>query len=136
METPGKTPLLKKLGIKPGHTVAFLNAPEDYFFESLVGLPEDLDVRELPEFGKMDFVQYFSESREEFERDFQSLKASLKKSGMLWVCWPKKASGIKSDLNGNEIRSICLPGGLVDAKVCSVDATWSGLKLVYRLKDR
>lgn len=82
------------------------------------------------------FIHYFAHSRELLQHDFPTLKKALVKDGMLWISWPKKTSKIASDLDENIIREIGLNNGLVDVKVCAVDDDWSGLKFVYRLKDR
>ena len=84
----------------------------------------------------LDFIQLFTNSLEEYYRELPLLKKQLKKDGILWVSWYKKASGKKSELTDNIIRNYGLETGLVDVKVCSVDEDWSGLKLVFRLKDR
>ena len=84
----------------------------------------------------MDFIHVFSTSQSELRRSFPSLKKRLEKNGLIWVSWPKGASKIETDLDGNHVREIGLKNGLVDVKVCAVDDDWSGLKFVYRLKDR
>jgi hypothetical protein len=128
------TPLVKKLGIKPGDRLAILNAPDDY--ETTLGpIPEG--AQRLRQLGKaMDFVQFFTRSRSELARSFPKLRDALAYHGGLWVSWPKKSSGVESDLNENIIREIGLQNGLVDVKVAAVDEVWSGLKFVYRLEDR
>jgi hypothetical protein len=128
------TPLAKKLGIKEGHVVAFLQAPDE--FASLVApLPEAVQVASRLK-AALDVLLFFTTRRAELDKQFERLKRHLKKDGGLWVCWPKKTSGVESDLNENIVREIALANGLVDNKVCAVDETWSGLRLVYRLKDR
>lgn len=137
MENPyASTPLIKKLGIKPGFTLAFIDPPEDFFFDSLIGLPEELDLREVPEYGEMDYVHYFTKSAADLIRDFSKLKDSLKTNGMLWISWPKKASKVQTDVDGNLVRATGLENGLVDAKVCSIDEVWSAIRFVYRKEDR
>ena len=128
------TPLVKKLGIKPGQTILILNPPDDYA-ATLGDLPDDVTQAEKLA-GPMDFIQFFTKERAELEDRFDSLKAALKPDGMLWISWPKKASKIPTDLDGNRVREIGLAHGLVDVKVAAVDAIWSGLKFVYRLEDR
>ncbi len=86
--------------------------------------------------GKLDFVQLFATKRKELAKKFADAKEHLAADGMIWISWPKKSSGVKTDLDENAIREIGLAIGLVDVKVCAVDGTWSGLKFVYRLKDR
>ena len=136
-ETPsgysGK-PLIVKLGLKPGFTVFILNQPENYF-EILGELPEGISVKKKSS-AEIDFIHFFTKDQKEYTAKLLSLKKNLAKNGMLWISWPKKTSSITTDLNENIIRDIALENGLVDVKVCAVDDNWSGLKLVYRLKDR
>jgi len=131
------TPLVKKLGIKEGQRVAFIQAPADYA-KALGRLPADLSNVSPNRNGKqdLDFIQLFVKSQAELKAGLLQAKQQLCCNGSLWVSWPKKASGIATDLNENVIREIGLTAGLVDVKVCAVDETWSGLKFVYRLKDR
>lgn len=84
----------------------------------------------------LDLIQFFVTEREALDRNFPILKRSLSKSGMLWISWPKRSSGVKADLDEDVIRQIGLKNGLVDIKICAIDDVWSGLKFVYRLKDR
>jgi len=128
------TPLVKKLGIKAGHRVAFIGAPKNYA-ATLGKLPPDVSVLRAPN-GTLDFIQLFSRNRAELESELPRAQRALAPDGMLWVSWPKQASGVPTDLNENSIRDFALANGLVDVKVCAVDDTWSGLKLVYRLRDR
>lgn len=128
------TPLVKKLGIKPGQRIALLSAPTQYR-RTLGPLPEKVGCAEgLSE--KLDFIQLFVTSRAELKNRFAQAKGCLAADGSLWISWPKKASGVATDLNENAVREIGLALGLVDVKVCAVDETWSGLKFVFRLKDR
>lgn len=127
------TPLIQKLGIKSGFTVAFVNAPDGYV-ESLA-LPDDCATATLKD-GKCDLVQCFTRSREELGGSFSTLITSTKTNGSVWISWPKKSSGVETDLNENVVRDIGLAAGVVDVKVCAVDDVWSGLKFVRRLKDR
>lgn len=85
---------------------------------------------------KEGLILYFATSQKDLKEKFLKLKNSIKKDGVIWICWPKTGSNIKTDLNENIIREIGLKNGLVDVKVIAVDETWSGLKFVYRLKDR
>ena len=126
--------LVDKLGIKAGHRAHFAGAPADY--DTTLGpLPEGVIlVRQLR--GQFDFIQFFTDRRANLERRFPALKKALKKDGMLWVSWPKKASGVSTDVTEDVVRDIALGNGLVDVKVAAVDEVWSGLKLMYRLKDR
>lgn len=126
--------LREKLGIKPGHTITFVNQPEDYY-KLLAPLPQQTLIALLDE-GPFDCIQCFSTDHAELVSLFPILKNKLKQSGMLWISWPKGSSGMKTDLNENSIREIGLANGLVDVKVIAIDETWSGLKFVYRLKDR
>lgn len=136
MQTAGYsgTPLAKKLGIKMNHAVYFDNLPKHYFtlFEDL---PE-VTVLESPALETADFIHMFATEKVQFEKRALDLKPLLKKNGMLWVSWPKGSSKIPTDLSENPIREYLLANGLVDVKVCAVDQDWSGLKFVYRLKDR
>ncbi len=128
------TPLLKKLGIRTGMKVAFLGSPRHYP-ELLGPLPDQ--VRVLQRLGKrMDFVHFFTASQAELRRRFPTLKRALASDGTLWISWPKKASALPKDLTESDVRHAGLDGGLVDVKICAVDEDWSGLKFVYRLKDR
>jgi hypothetical protein len=127
------TPLVKKLGIKPSFNVVFVNAPAD--FVDTLELPKGVVVRPAAR-TQLDFVLLFVKSQQELKQKFSQLAAKLTSSGMLWVSWPKKTSGVQSDLNENIVRDIGLAKGMVDVKVCAVDEIWSGLKFVFRLKDR
>ena len=129
-----QTPLVRKLGIREGQRLIFLNAPESYG-DTLGRLPDGVVMASELD-GPLDFIQFFSSRTCELEAIFPGLRESLAPDGMLWVSWPKGASKVDTDLNGNVVREIGLRNGLVDVKVCAVDDTWSGLKFVYRLKDR
>jgi hypothetical protein len=126
-------PLIAKLGIKPGSTIAILGAPRGYD-RQLGRLPEVR--RRSTTTGRLDFVQFFTTEKHELERRFATLARSLTPAGMLWISWPKKASGVATDLTEDVIRAVGLAHGLVDVKVAAVDDVWSGLKFVRRLKDR
>ncbi len=127
------TPLVKKLGIKPGFNIALVNAPRGYATE--LDLPTDVSFNSRP--GKpFDFAQLFVKSEKELKTKFSEYAKCLNASGMLWVSWPKKSSGVSTDLSENIVREIGLAAGLVDVKICAVDEVWSGLKFVFRLKDR
>lgn len=127
--------LQKKLGIKPDTHVAFFNAPANYW-DLISPLPDHLHVIEKPKKEALDFIHLFVKEKKNFERDFIKCRNTLKKTGMMWVSWPKKASKVVTDLDENQIREFGLSNGLVDVKVCAVDEIWSGLKFVYRLADR
>jgi hypothetical protein len=128
------TSLLKKLGIKPGYSVYLIGEPS-YYFNLLSPLPEGVTILKK-ESGAIDFIHWFITDKKTLEKEFATRKKSLKKDGTLWISWPKKASGVTTDVNENIIREVGLKCGLVDVKVCAVDDTWSGLKFVYRLADR
>jgi molybdopterin converting factor small subunit len=127
------TPLVKKLGLKPGMRALFVAAPEGY--EATLGpIP---DVRVLKRAAdNLDFIQCFVPDRRALDRGLARLLPRLAPDGMLWVSWPKKSSALFRDLTEDGIRAAALAAGVVDVKVCAVDDDWSGLKLVYRLKDR
>lgn len=126
------TPLLKKLGIKPGTVCAVFKEPAEYW-NWLSPLPEGVKVAAK---GELDFAHVFVTERTTFEKQFKDMKKRLKKDGMMWISWPKKASKVPTDLDENIIREFGLKNGLVDVKVCAVDEVWSGLKFVFRLTDR
>ena len=127
------TPLVKKLGIKPGFNIAFVDAPQGYANE--LDLPADVSINTRS--GKpLDFAQLFVKSEKKLKTKFSDYANRLSASGMLWVSWPKKSSGVSTDLSENIVREIGLAAGLVDVKICAVDEVWSGLKFVFRLKDR
>jgi len=129
-----KKSLVQKLGIKEGFAISIIGAPENYA-ATLGKLPSGLKQTKKLE-GPLDFVQFFCSKRSQLEENFHSLKGALSAGGMLWVSWPKGSSGVPTDLTENMVREIGLKNGLVDVKVCAVDETWSGLKFVYRIKDR
>jgi hypothetical protein len=126
------TPLPKKLGIKEGSRIALVNAPKDF---QLGELPDDVQFVKRS-VKSLDIVLLFVLTQQALVRDFAKLAATLVSNGMLWIAWPKKSSGVKTDLTEDRVRQIGLDAGLVDVKVCAIDDTWSGLKFVYRLKDR
>ena len=126
--------LVEKLGIKEGFRVAFVEPPEDYQI-TLGSLPPDV-VEVRPSEVGLNFVQCFVRRLFDLEKFLPKLKKNLRFDGMLWISWPKGSSGVATDVNENAVREVALKNGLVDVKVCAVDETWSGLKLVYRVKDR
>ncbi|GIK66073.1 MAG: DUF3052 domain-containing protein [Chloroflexota bacterium] len=131
-----KKSLVEKLGIKLGAKIAILNAPANYDV-TLGPLPDGVERSESIQAGAdLDFIQFFTTSRAEFLAQFDTLKAAIKQNGMVWVSWPKKAAKMPTDLDENIVRDIALENGLVDVKVAAIDEVWSGLKLVYRVKDR
>jgi len=129
------TPLAKKLGLKTGHHILFHQLPEHYFllFEDL---PEDIEVLEDIKPETADFIHIFCKSVKELKAFGEQYKHALKKTGSFWISWPKGKSKIKTDLNGNNVRRHGLEIGLVDVKVAAIDEDWSGLKFMYRIKDR
>lgn len=123
------TPLLKKLGIKAGHLVLLRNEPAD--------LPEELkEYAGTKKRQGLDVVLLFADSEALFKAEFGKLKQYLHADGAIWVAWPKKSSGIRTDLTENVIRAHALTTAFVDVKVCAIDETWSGLKLVIRKELR
>ena len=130
-----KTPLIKKLGIKAGFNILILNAPDNYW-PLMEELPEDIIISESPKDWHFDFIHFFSLSESHLNESIGSLKNHLKKEGMLWLSWPKKASKVPTDLNDMVVRNLGLSTGLVDVKVCAFDETWSALKFVFRKEDR
>ena len=128
------TPLSKKLGLTEGLVMYVVNSPSDYF-DWLAPLPGKLIVKDKLS-GEMDFIHLFVREFRVFEKEFVNGKSHLKKTGMLWVSWPKKSAKVPTDLDENLIREFGLKNGLVDVKVCAVDEVWSGLKFMFRIKDR
>lgn len=127
------TPLWKKLGLKPGMRIDAIGAPVPY--TDLTGpLPEGAAM--VADREGLDFIHYFTKEKAALERDFPLLRDRIHKAGMIWISWPKKASKVPTDITEDVIRGMGLAAGMVDVKVCAVDATWSALKFVFRLKDR
>ncbi len=128
------TPLAKKLGIKEGSRIGLVNAPKD--FETELGeLPDRAEfVKRLT--TSLDIILFFVLKESALLRDFDKLAKKLVTNGMIWIAWPKKSSGVTTDLTFDSVQRIGLDAGLVDVKICAIDDTWSGLKFVYRLKDR
>jgi hypothetical protein len=126
------TPLVTKLGLKAGARMQLISAPAD-FGDTLGAIPQGVMQSTR---GTLDFAILFVRSASELEKKFPRLRDRLESNGALWVSWPKKASGVQTDLSEGIVRTIGLEAGLVDVKVCAVDETWSGLKFVRRLKDR
>jgi hypothetical protein len=127
------TPLPKKLGIKPGHRVLLVDAPEGF---ALDPLPGDVTVDRKADGPPYDVIVAFCPDTAALMDGFADWRARLDSAGGLWIAWPKKASGVPTDLTENAVRDIGLAAGVVDNKVCAIDATWSGLRLVVRLADR
>lgn len=133
------TPLAIKLGIKPGHRVALVEAP-DGFEAQLAGLPDAVALERVAAAAgpvrRYDVVVAFTHAAQALEAGFEAWAAAMRDDGGLWIAWPKRASRVPTDLDENVVRSVGLAAGLVDNKVCAVDATWSGLRFVVRLADR
>jgi hypothetical protein len=119
------TPLPKKLGIKANSVVALVGAPPG-FAETLGKLPSGAALRKQVR-GRCHLIIWFTKSRRDLERRVKGMARALADKGGLWIAWPKKASGVASDLSQNEVRKVGLAAGLVDYKVCAIDGTWSGL---------
>lgn len=129
-----KTPLAQKLGIKAGTKVVALAAPPTYR-KWLAPLPGGVSFHEKAIAGSA-FVHLFATKRRTLEKDLERLRKLLADTGMLWISWPKKSSGVATNITEDVIRDVCLPLGFVDVKVCAVDETWSGLKLMIRRENR
>jgi hypothetical protein len=128
------TPLVQKLGLKPGDRVRLLDAPPE--FRSLLAPVPERVVWEKTLRAPLDFVVLFAPNRAALVRGFARAARSLSPAGMLWVAWPKAAAKVPTDLNENVVREHGLAAGLVDVKVCAITEVWSGLKFVRRLADR
>jgi len=127
------TPLPKKLGLKEGHTLLLAGAP-DGFDATLGELPDG--VTRAGSKGPVDVAILFAHTRAALERGFLKIAARLDPAGGLWVAWPKKASGVATDMTEDVARAVGLEAGLVDNKVCAIDDVWSGLRFVVRVADR
>ena len=125
------TPLVKKLGYKPGYRALWLDAPDEYS-TWLGGLPNGVTADRTPSGAPYDLVHLFARTLAEFGRQLPQARAALKSEGMIWVSWYKQAAKIPTDVTENAIRARALAGDLVDVKVCAVSDLWSGLKLVIR----
>jgi hypothetical protein len=129
------TPLPRKLGIKPGQRVILLGAPAGFEAETLGELPGGVRIARCAS-GTADVIVAFHTRRVELERGLAQLRALMEPAAGLWIAWPKRASKVETDITEDVLREIALPTGLVDNKVCAIDATWSGLRLVIRLRER
>lgn len=128
------TPLVRKLGIKEGNRLWLSGTPAHYW-DLLGPLPEGVAVAE--DDGELvEFAHVFATTKADLEEGLSEAKARIAPNGMVWASWPKKTSGVATELDGNVVRAMGLDTGLVDVKVCAVDETWSGLKFVYRVADR
>jgi hypothetical protein len=128
-------PLPQKLGIKPGSRVGIVSGPEGFAANALRPLPDGVRLGSRAR-GPLDVIVFFTKRRTELERRFDTLVRALDPAGALWVAWPKRASGVATDLTEDSVREVALPKGLVDTKVAAIDDVWSGLKLVIRLEHR
>lgn len=128
------TPLPKKLGLKEQQRIALVNAPPG--FEKTLGvLPKDAEiVKRLS--SPLDLVLLFVDQEKQLSQQFSSIASKLAPNGMIWVAWPKKSSGVATDLTFEPVQRIGLANGLVDVKICAIDEIWSGLKFVIRVKHR
>ncbi len=126
------TPLHKKLGIKPGHVVALIGAPQGW---SIDALPDGVVIRTSAG-GVLDVIVAFFDERIKLERRLPSLLRAVPADGSLWIAWPRRAAGHVSDITDNALRALVLPTGLVDTKVAALDENWSGLRFVWRRELR
>jgi hypothetical protein len=127
-------PLAAKLGIKQNTRIAIINPPRG-FRATLGKLPAGVTITAHAR-GVLPFIHFFTTSRDRLENELPGLLRALAPDGSLWVSWPKKASGVETDITEDVVRAVALPTGLVDVKVAAIDEVWSGLKLVRRLKNR
>ncbi|PQA89174.1 DUF3052 family protein [Hyphococcus luteus] len=133
------TPLLKKLGVKDGQAALLVAIPETV--KELSGFKNWGRVKAVKtprgiSGGPYDYIHFFTASETALNAALPALKKALAQSGLIWVSWPKKASGVPSTVTENTVRALALKTGLVDIKVCAIDETWSGLKLVIPVKNR
>ena len=129
------TPLPRKLGITPGARLALINAPHG-FDDTLGELPAGVVVRRRAQGTGFDVIVAFCRRGTQLKRGYPGGARHCDRAGGLWIAWPKRASGLETDLGEGVVRELGLAAGLVDNKVCAIDATWSGLRFVYRLADR
>jgi hypothetical protein len=127
------TPLAKKLGIKPGSSLFAVAAPGHYD-ELLAPLPDG--VKRVRKIDAADVAHFFEISRAQMEKDLRGAVAKMQPDAAVWISWPKQAAKVATDITEDTVRAVALPLGLVDIKVCAVDETWSGLKLVIRKELR
>ena len=128
------TPLFQKLGIKESMLIGLINEPP-YYIDLLSPLPENVTFSKTTKHG-FHIVHLFTKSKSDLKTQLPKLMKKIVQEGMIWVSWPKKSSLINTDITEDVIRQIALPLGLVDVKVCAIDETWSGLKLVIRKEKR
>jgi hypothetical protein len=128
-------PLAVKLGIKPGDRVRLVNAPADA--EALLdGLPNDVTITRARTVGAADVTLWFVSNRSQLEAQIERAADVLPQGAMLWLAWPKRTSGVTTDIVEDTLRAVTLPTGLVDVKVCAISDLWSGLKFMHRTKSR
>jgi hypothetical protein len=127
------TPLHRKLGVKPDSRVLLSAAPPGFALDEV---PPGAVVHTRAAGSSYDVIVAFSPDRRRLTSRFAALAARLTSAGALWVAWPKRASGVDTDLDENVVRDVGLAEGLVDVKVAAIDETWSGLKFVRRVRDR
>lgn len=132
MASYSRTPLDKKLGLKPGQRIVITGLPADVRKTLASAMADCKPAKTAP----LDFVLVFAKSRVDVRGAFEQWSKLLAPAGMLWIGWPKKTSGIATDLSENVVRDIGLASGLVDVKVCAISDVWSGLKFVTRVRDR
>ena len=125
--------MAKKLGIVTGTNLAIISSPNGFCDD--ISLPDGVTVRTAAR-GRVDVLVFFATRRAELTRRFPAMKRAIDVDGGLWIAWPKRTSGVATDLSENPVREIGLANGLVDNKVCAIDETWSGLRFVYRRADR
>ncbi|KAA9034627.1 DUF3052 family protein [Ginsengibacter hankyongi] len=128
------TPLAKKLGIKEGFIMRLIYEPSNYF-TLFTDMPQDVNFTNDKKILK-NCIHYFTKELKDLDKEMSGLRNEILPDGMIWISWPKKSSKLKTNITENDIRNIALANGLVDIKVCAIDETWSGLKLVIPLKDR
>jgi hypothetical protein len=130
------TPLPQKLGIKPNHRVALVDAPKG-FLATLGKMPSGVEIADaIDGGGRFDVIVFFVLEQARLHKRFAGVAKRLDPSGGFWVSWPKRASGVATDVTENTVRDVALAAGLVDNKVCAIDETWSALRCVVRVKDR
>jgi hypothetical protein len=129
-----RTPLPQKLGIKPGMIVVAIDPPEDYR-KLLDPIPSGVNFATRP-VGNTKFVHLFATRRSQLTNQLSILRRKIADDATLWISWPKKSSGVATDITEDVIRAVALPLGFVDVKVCAVDEIWSGLKLMIRRENR
>ena len=128
------TPLAKKLGIVEGYQLAIIDGPE-HFPDLLEPMPAEVTLRTTAR-GKADVAVFFTTRRADLRRRLSSLARLIFPDGGLWIAWPKSASRVETDMSEDAVRELALPKGLVDNKVCAIDETWSGLRIVHRVENR